>query len=595
MTLAATALLALAPAAPALADSLLVQPDGKIVLAGGTSPEFGALARLLPDGTLDPGFGQGGFMIDQRPTGFQEVALQPDGRIVGAFAPGSMLARYLPDGSPDPSFAGGGLGGTYEPDQPSYSGVSALLVQPGGGIVVAGETGWGGEPETWVRRYDAAGALLETAGRVPPQGAAISSAGFDDLVERPDGSFIGGGWADSEDIDFPKRPLLARFLPGSGLGFDPSFGGGAGLVQPSFPATRDSSLYRRGFRALAQTGDKVLAAGASRRTFLLARFDAGGNLDPSFGEGGFVLPPIVGPGAKLSKGGGGEEASSWAEDVAVVPDGDVVLGGGTSQWSTEWMASKAFPFHCRDCPQPLLARFDASGRLDSSFGRGGLLRLLEPDGSGMQGGVQQVTALADGKILVSGSIFAGLSVGEPFVARLNPDGSYDPGFGDKGLLMLRFPCSNQGSKELRRTGCTPSALLTSRLRGLRRGRPALSLQVAPNLPWAAISQVTLILPRGVRLAKRFKSRVRMTAVGGTKRHGRVGAYEPGRRERTRVFFSSFGEARELRIKLQGGSLQTFGRQRRALRLQVEVTFVDTTIRDLFESHHTIERRVRSNG
>ena len=46
-----------------VANSILVQPDGKIVLAGYASSDTGttlALARLQPDGSLDAGFGAGG-------------------------------------------------------------------------------------------------------------------------------------------------------------------------------------------------------------------------------------------------------------------------------------------------------------------------------------------------------------------------------------------------------------------------------------------------------------------------------------------------------------------------------------------------------
>jgi len=56
------------------ATSIVMQPDGKIVAAGGP------LARYNRDGTLDPGFGTAGKVID---AGVAAIALQPDGKIVG--------------------------------------------------------------------------------------------------------------------------------------------------------------------------------------------------------------------------------------------------------------------------------------------------------------------------------------------------------------------------------------------------------------------------------------------------------------------------------------------------------------------------------
>jgi uncharacterized delta-60 repeat protein len=102
------------------ADTILIQPDGKIVIAG-TVPvqcfecyDF-AVARLLPNGQLDASFGTNGVVTTDLRTsqaGFgrdrvNDAALQPDGKIVvagwaehwyGAPFPGSnyALVRYNP-------------------------------------------------------------------------------------------------------------------------------------------------------------------------------------------------------------------------------------------------------------------------------------------------------------------------------------------------------------------------------------------------------------------------------------------------------------------------------------------------------------------
>jgi uncharacterized delta-60 repeat protein len=94
--------------------SLALQPDGKIVAACGLSDlrRFG-IARYLPDGSLDPTFGEGGKVR----TRFQErsiardVAVTRNGKILVAGSMGGdfALARYNGDGSLDESFGVNGL------------------------------------------------------------------------------------------------------------------------------------------------------------------------------------------------------------------------------------------------------------------------------------------------------------------------------------------------------------------------------------------------------------------------------------------------------------------------------------------------------
>ncbi|MCU0780787.1 MAG: choice-of-anchor D domain-containing protein [Akkermansiaceae bacterium] len=100
--------------------SVALQSDGKILVAGyfstGSTWDF-ALVRLKTDGTLDTGFSQDGKV----PTDFggtndyaRSVVVQTNGKILVAGQAWSgatwdfALARYLPDGTLDPSFSGDG-------------------------------------------------------------------------------------------------------------------------------------------------------------------------------------------------------------------------------------------------------------------------------------------------------------------------------------------------------------------------------------------------------------------------------------------------------------------------------------------------------
>ncbi|WP_162343190.1 malectin domain-containing carbohydrate-binding protein [Cyclobacterium salsum] len=85
-------------------ENLLVQGDGKILVAGSDGPtgNESRLIRLHADGSLDTGFKAG------IPSTFDmgTMLLQPDGKILlslGKYFPPSILARLMPDGSVDPT------------------------------------------------------------------------------------------------------------------------------------------------------------------------------------------------------------------------------------------------------------------------------------------------------------------------------------------------------------------------------------------------------------------------------------------------------------------------------------------------------------
>jgi len=113
----------------AYVGGIALQPNGKIVVAGGAVPGNHGLilARYKPDGSLDPGFGKKGMV--ETPIKYwafaDSVALQPDGKIViaGRSYDGTdanvlstfILARYNLDGSLDSTF---GYGESRRPPSP---------------------------------------------------------------------------------------------------------------------------------------------------------------------------------------------------------------------------------------------------------------------------------------------------------------------------------------------------------------------------------------------------------------------------------------------------------------------------------------------
>jgi len=137
------------------ARSVAIQKDGKIVLGGYaeiSAPHYAfALARLNPDGSLDPTFNGGGKQsvsfnlgggFDDEATG---LSIQPDSKIIvtGLAEVGSgnfnfAVARLTPNGSLDPAFNGGKYTFAFNLRAAGQDEAFAAVVQPDSKIVVAG-------------------------------------------------------------------------------------------------------------------------------------------------------------------------------------------------------------------------------------------------------------------------------------------------------------------------------------------------------------------------------------------------------------------------------------------------------------------------
>jgi uncharacterized delta-60 repeat protein len=342
--------------------AIAVQPDGKIIAAGSAKvgensadddhQEF-ALARFNPDGSLDPSFGSGGIVHvqpNQPGARIYDIALQPDGKIIAAgFAQDNTVndgtidlafavVRLNPDGAPDASFGnagkvvaqlGRGLGAASHPSSGAYS----VVIQPDGRIVLAGSaTDMFGNDEFALARFNSDGAVdasFDADGRVTTQ---VADSGLTpasvatSLALRPDGKLIAGGAARdlSSDAREPWQVALARFNSDGGL--DSTFGSaGKVLVQMADDDSPTSSLSR----IALQDDGKIVGSGAAGPSppdgatasgFLLARFNANGSIDSSFGTAGKVT-------VQMGEQDRGFPPRSNASALALQPDKKVVAAG----------------------------------------------------------------------------------------------------------------------------------------------------------------------------------------------------------------------------------------------------------------------------
>jgi uncharacterized delta-60 repeat protein len=304
--------------------AVTTQPDGKIVMAGDT--EAGVLvARLFEDGSFDPSFGGSGFVVTGGMgtfAGASAVVVQPDGKIVIA---GStqvagkeefLVARYLSGGQLDPDF-GGGDGFVSFPVGTKDAEARALAIGAGERILVTGEAENAGAHEV------VAVAVLSPSGEFDPSFSGdgvttVESPGGDDrgegIAEAPGGGIV---IADDSGAGAGHGFTVVKLLPD---GTPDSAFGTAGIAQTLIPGSTAGrctsiALLPDGRIVAAGYGFDEPAPGKLDAKFAAVRYLVDGKLDPSFGNGTGIFTQQVGSG------------DDSARFVALTPSGKTILAG----------------------------------------------------------------------------------------------------------------------------------------------------------------------------------------------------------------------------------------------------------------------------
>ncbi len=158
--------------------------------------------------------------------------------------------------------------------------------------------------------------------------------------------------------------VIATVALAAGGSLDPTFGTGgvvlidAGGFMNDLVTQADGKIVEGGRSDTGQTNE----IGQAISEWAIRRFDAGGNLDAGFGTGGLV---------KLFGDAGGDNA--W--DLAIDGSGRVVAAGGsTVKTVTVTGTGKKKKTTTTFTKHATLARLNADGSLDTSFGTGGVVR-----------------------------------------------------------------------------------------------------------------------------------------------------------------------------------------------------------------------------
>jgi uncharacterized delta-60 repeat protein len=352
---------------PKGAEDIALQPDGKIVavseLQDGRSHWWYGVWRWLPNGDLDRSFGSGGFVATD--TGIfpmpHTVALQADGKIlVGGQVecPGLQLCfgivRYNPNGSVDGTFGAAGVARATFPGSRCACEIRDLAVQRNGRIIAVGGRLRGGDAQD--------DALL----------------------------------------------VAARFLPDGRL--DPSFSRD-GRLSHDFAYGDDLAAA-----VSVQPDGKIVIGGTAQfryRTendFVVIRLRRNGTLDRSFSRDGVHSVNFA-----------GQRYDSMAA-LDLQPDGRIVAAGVSAVG------------YRREAPRIAVLRLNRNGALDRRFGR----RLLKP---GPHGGYAQAILVDRNRgILVGGLAYddSKLDASSWALVRFLPDGALDRGFGRRGIVLSDF-------------------------------------------------------------------------------------------------------------------------------------------------------------
>jgi len=404
-----------------VAQDLAVGADGTVLVVGnrfnGESNDI-VVVRYTTDGSFDAGFGVG--EDDGTPNGVVNISLgegndfgtaiatQADGKVVVAgyheegASTNMVVMRLNADGTLDQGFGtaeDGTENGIVNISLGDGNDVARdVAIQSDGKIVLVGDSVVAdGSTNIIVARLNTDGSIDESFGQSEdgtPNGFVATSLGDGDdtanaVVLDGEGRIVVAGSRVAEDGS--SNILVARYdaagVPDAGFGASGEDGTPEGFVTISLgdgnDASRDLALQADGKIVVA--GDSVSADGSTN--FILARLNVDGTPDEGFGvsedgtPNGFVSTSLG-------------EGNDFATGVAVQANGQIVVAGYHQEGDSTNIA---------------VARYDAAGALDQSFGQAddgtenGIVNISLGEGDDMANGV---AVQGDKLIVVAGTTTA---------------------------------------------------------------------------------------------------------------------------------------------------------------------------------------------
>ncbi len=347
--------------------SVSVQRDGKILVGGSGEPSAAKLhvtvLRYLPDGTLDPDFGDAGIAsVDADGAIARRLTVDDVGRIVAASANANMdsfvAARFSSVGSLDSSF---GTGGWVRFAIGSDATIAAIATRPNAKIIMVGDELPGLFTLAQVTETGVLDAEFGTGGIVTTSFSG-TDVGAEGMVLQPDGRVVVAGVG----VGGTNSVALARYLGNGDL--DMTFGiGGTTLIPRTF------DLSSMGFLRLSDGRYMVATADSIEDDIVLLRINADGTLDPTFGTGGEARFRSSEPAVSAM--------TRQADDRIIIAVQIAAPAGG-------------FEF--------ALYRFHPDGSIDTSFNPNGPIPGVLTFGIGDVSAPAEIVVAQDGRLVVTG-------------------------------------------------------------------------------------------------------------------------------------------------------------------------------------------------
>jgi uncharacterized delta-60 repeat protein len=350
-----------------VANAAAIQSDGKIVVAGLIPPaqDVGeqGLVRYNPDGSLDSSFGTGGIVTTNAGAALG-IAILSDGKIIvgGAAFLAVQAARYNSNGTLDTTFGTKGIA-SVRPFSPTAFDASSggFAVQPDGKILVAAGSALvrflsNGQPDSSFGTGGVAATVsTATAITLLSSGKILVASSLNSLPPATTGTIARYNSNGSLDTSFGLNGQISTVGPASAIAL---LSNGQFIVAGSFPTSAGTPPAPDDFGVA------------------LTRYTSGGNVDTTFGTNGGVVTPFTG------------DTDAVAFALAIQSNGAIVAAGQAGSQAPDGPSSFA------------LARYTASGQLDTSFGTDGIVTTAFDNNTAF---VSVVLIQSDGKILAVGN------------------------------------------------------------------------------------------------------------------------------------------------------------------------------------------------
>jgi uncharacterized delta-60 repeat protein len=505
------------PNANGTVRTVVVQPDGKILLGGEfttLAPNGGPvvtrnhIARLNPDGTLDAAFDPNANNI------VVSLVVQPDGKILagGFFTSMSGLART----SIARLGATTGQADSFDPGTNPFGAVVSMALQADGKIVVGGFfTTIGGQPRNHIARLDP---ITGQADSFNPNPVDVQSQDWVTAVAvQGDGKILVGGFFTA--IGGQSRNYVARLNPATGLAdsFNPNADGpvtcfaaqpdGKILIGGVFNHVSGQTRHRMArldptsgqadsfdpnadsqvFAIAVQADGRILVCGGFRNIGGESRFGMA-RLDAATGHADSFDPRADPHGSSVA----------LVTSITLQADGKILVGGDFANLAPNGGA---------DVPRHGIARLETDGLLDRTLD----LNFAEDRD------VTTTVVQPDGKILIGGNFSAVLGGTRHNIARLNTDGTLDLDFDPDASNQVNTITLQTDGKILlggiftRVGGQTRNNI--ARIDGVTGLADSFDPNVGPNFPFGEGVGAIVVQPDGKILIGGY-----FTSVSGQVRH-----------------------------------------------------------------------------